>query len=426
MTPEEFLAQFGHIADAPNGVQKLRALILDLAVRGKLVPQDPNDEPASELLKRIEKEKAQHAKTQRRKGKKIICGEIMRDKIPYDLPPQWQWTRMGNVTVIRTGKLDANASSPSGKYPFFTCAKYPLRIDRFAYDCECVLLAGNGNFDVNYYNGKFEAYQRTYIIEQASKNLLSVPYIYRFIQRYAAKLREISIGGVIQYIKISFLTDALFPLPPLAEQKRIVAKVDELMGLCDRLEAAKKRRAEIRGRATEAALHALVESEDAEVFAANWRRIHVRFDDLIDSLDTLKQLRATILDLAVRGKLICTSGSTKGFVGDQVSFQNGYAFKSTWFKGKGVRVVRNVNVGHDTIHWVEVARVSEQIADEFHRFALRENDIVLSLDRPLITTGLKVRLLRWIYQSPIHHMTIPIFGCLPLRSTSRTGMLIPI
>jgi type I restriction enzyme S subunit len=300
MTPETFLAQFGHIADSPNGVQKLRELILDLAVRGKLVPQDPNDEPASELLKRIVTEKAQLVKDGVIKKAKILP-DIAKEETPYDLPQQWQWTHMGDLTLIRTGKLDANASSPSGEYPFFTCAKHPLRIDHFVYDCECVLLAGNGNFDVNYYHGKFEAYQRTYIIEPVSKSL-SVPYIYKFIQRYAAKLREISIGGVIQYIKIGFLTDALFPLPPLEEQRRIVAKVDQLMALCDRLEAQQKQRVEIQGKAAASAFDALVNSADAEAFTANWRRIATHFDQLIDSTETLK--KPTILDLAVRGKLV--------------------------------------------------------------------------------------------------------------------------
>ena len=73
--------------------------------------------------------------------------------------------RVSDLTKIRTGKLDANASSEDGKYPFFTCSKEPLRISTYTYDCECVLVAGNGDLNVKYYNGKFDAYQRTYIIE---------------------------------------------------------------------------------------------------------------------------------------------------------------------------------------------------------------------------------------------------------------------
>jgi type I restriction enzyme S subunit len=213
----------------------LRKSILTLAVQGKLVPQDPNDEPAAELAERIRSERLRLAKTGKA-AKQAEFAPIAGTAQPYDLPESWAWVPLGNVTFIRTGKLDANASSPDGQYPFFTCAKDPLRIDRYAYDGECVLLAGNGNFDVNYYDGKFEAYQRTYIIEGVSRDMVDGRYLFRFIQKYADTLREMSVGGVISYIKIGFLTDAPLPLPPLTEQRRIVAKVEQLMALVDALE----------------------------------------------------------------------------------------------------------------------------------------------------------------------------------------------
>jgi type I restriction enzyme S subunit len=151
---------------------------------------------------------------------------------------EWRECLLGEVTKIRTGKLDANASSADGIYPFFTCARDPLRISSFSYDTECVLLAGNGNFDVNYYSGKFDAYQRTYILEARDRAELSIPFLYRFMQGHSRKLLEQSIGGVIKYIKIGFLTEAKFLLPQMEEQKMIVSKVDELMDLCDQLELA--------------------------------------------------------------------------------------------------------------------------------------------------------------------------------------------
>ncbi|WP_270578405.1 hypothetical protein [Caldibacillus thermoamylovorans] len=83
---------------------------------------------------------------------------------------------LGNLVKIRTGKLDANANDPTGEYPFFTCSRETLRINSYSYDCECVLVAGNGDLNVKYYNGKFDAYQRTYIIESLDKSILNVKY----------------------------------------------------------------------------------------------------------------------------------------------------------------------------------------------------------------------------------------------------------
>ena len=130
--------------------------------------------------------------------------------------------KVGEITKIKTGKLDANASSTDGKYPFFTCSKDPLRINSYSYDCECVLVAGNGDLNVKYYNGKFDAYQRTYIIEDNSNGLLYMPYLYHFLEGYIGELRKQSIGGVIKYIKLGNLTDVLVELPSIEEQKYIV------------------------------------------------------------------------------------------------------------------------------------------------------------------------------------------------------------
>ncbi len=197
--------------------------------------------------------------------------------------------------------------------------------------------------------------------------------------------------------------DFLLPLPPLAEQYRIVAKVDELMGLCDRLEAARANCETVRDRLAAASLARLNAPETAVPAAATSPvpdasrafANHARF--VLDALptftarpDQIKTLRQTILNLAVRGKLINSSVTKLARVGCYRNLQNGYAFKSDWFSQTGVRLLRNANVGHDTIRWDEVVRLPESRVTEFERFRLREGDIVLTLDRPFITTGTKV------------------------------------
>lgn len=126
------------------------------------------------------------------------------------------------------GKLDANASSEDGQYPFFTCSKEPLKISSYSYDCECVLVAGNGDLNVKYYNGKFDAYQRTYIIEDNDSGKLFMPYLYYFMEGYMEELRKQAIGGVIKYIKLENLTDALIKLPSIDEQKAIVNVLEKV------------------------------------------------------------------------------------------------------------------------------------------------------------------------------------------------------
>jgi type I restriction enzyme S subunit len=148
-----------------------------------------------------------------------------------DVGMSWDTIRLGEIVRIKTGKLDANASSVDGAYPFFTCSKEPLKISKFSYDCECVLVAGNGDLNVKYYNGKFDAYQRTYIVECSDNTKLNARYLFYFLDTYLEKLREQSIGGVIKYIKSENLTEVQIPLPPLATQKRIA----EILNAADAL-----------------------------------------------------------------------------------------------------------------------------------------------------------------------------------------------
>lgn len=142
--------------------------------------------------------------------------------------------KLGEYTFIKTGKLDANASSEDGKYPFFTCSVQPLKINTYSYDCECVLVAGNGDLNVKYYNGKFDAYQRTYIIESVDKSVLSVPYMYCFLDKYVETLRQQSIGGVIKYIKLGNLTEAEIPLHSIEKQREIVSNLSKLTDLINK------------------------------------------------------------------------------------------------------------------------------------------------------------------------------------------------
>ena len=130
--------------------------------------------------------------------------------------------RLGDYVSVKTGKLDANASVEGGRYPFFTCAEKTLSIDTYAFDCNAVLLAGNGEFCVKHYDGKFNAYQRTYVIESKDESILSTKYLYAWLKDYANILKANAIGGVIKYIKLGDIINAQINLPSQDRQLEYV------------------------------------------------------------------------------------------------------------------------------------------------------------------------------------------------------------
>jgi len=132
--------------------------------------------------------------------------------------------KLGPLVEIKTGKLDANAAAADGQYPFFTCSKDNKKINTYSFDGEYVIVAGNGDLNVKYYSGKFDAYQRTYTLKPSPQ--LDGKFLYHFMSKYVERLREQSIGGVIKYIKLGNLTNALIPLPSIEEQNKIAAILD--------------------------------------------------------------------------------------------------------------------------------------------------------------------------------------------------------
>ncbi|MBF9652228.1 restriction endonuclease subunit S [Streptococcus pseudopneumoniae] len=134
--------------------------------------------------------------------------------------------KLGELVSIQTGKLDANAAVVGGKYPFFTTAKEILWINDYVYDDEVVLVAGNGDLNVKYYKGKFNAYQRTYILSNYSN--VKMKYLYYFLDKYIEILRYQSIGGVIKYIKLNNLSNALVPMMSVSEQENIIQNFEKI------------------------------------------------------------------------------------------------------------------------------------------------------------------------------------------------------
>ena len=137
---------------------------------------------------------------------------------------------LGELVTIKTGKLNANAAVEGGKYPFFTCSKEIFAIDDFAFDCEAILLAGNnavGDFNVKHYKGKFNAYQRTYVITINDENEILYPFLYLQIQLALKRFKEQSVGAGTKFLKIGMINELPISVLNLEEQKRIVAILNQ-------------------------------------------------------------------------------------------------------------------------------------------------------------------------------------------------------
>ena len=137
---------------------------------------------------------------------------------------KWQQVKLNDIVYIKTGKLDSNAAEANGIYPFFTCDPQTLRINSWAYDQEAVLLAGNnasGNYTAKYYNGKFNAYQRTYIICSKNENNLSTRFFAYALNLNLQYLKTISSGATTKFLTLSMLNNLSIPLPPIEVQRKI-------------------------------------------------------------------------------------------------------------------------------------------------------------------------------------------------------------
>ena len=140
----------------------------------------------------------------------------------------WTETTLGPLVTLKTGKLDVNAGVEEGEFPFFTCSRDTYKIDVAAYSGKSVIVAGNGDLNVKYYEGEFNAYQRTYILQAINESVLNPVFLFHFMEKYVDTLRNDTQGSTIQYLKKGQFTEAPIVLPPLAKQERIVEIVSSM------------------------------------------------------------------------------------------------------------------------------------------------------------------------------------------------------
>lgn len=305
------------------GIKKLRELILELAVSGKLVPQDANDEPASILLNRINTEKTKLIGDGKIK-KDNALPQLTEQELPFVIPPTWEWVRLGEITNFGS----------TVKLPSLNNDVWVLDLEDIEKDTSKVLQKlrfpeRTSLSDKNYFRkgdvlyGKLRPYLNKVIVADEDgvctteilpfrchgpfnshyfKVALKSPFFLHFVN-------ERSYGMKMPRLGTKDGRSAPFPLAPLAEQCRIVAKIDELMALCDQLEGQHLNAAAAHEQLVSHLLSTLTQSRSAAAFNSNWQLIFKHFDTLFNTEESVVKLKQTLMELAVLGKLVSQNNS---------------------------------------------------------------------------------------------------------------------
>ncbi|EOG7628874.1 restriction endonuclease subunit S [Vibrio cholerae] len=306
------------------GIKKLRELILELAVRGKLVPQDPNDEPASVLLERIAAEKAQLVKDKIiRKPKKL---DVLTDnELFFAAPSGWSFARLGDLAVKLTDGSHNPARDFGSGYPMFSSqnvhfgtidfsspSRYVDEDNFLKEDSRTQIVPGDILLTIVGTIGRAAVVpiDAPKFVLQRSVAVIKTSLIPEFLVYYLASPSCTSYfeangkGTAQKGIYLGKLAEMPIVVPSLEEQRRIVIKVDELMALCDQLEQQTEASLDAHQVLVETLLATLTNSQDATELMSNWARISEHFETLFTTEQSIDALKQTILQLAVMGKLV--------------------------------------------------------------------------------------------------------------------------
>lgn len=305
------------LASAPNGIKKLRQLILTLAVQGRLVPQDQSEQPAADFLNRIAAHKADAA-ARGRSRRPLEVPEPMESAAAPVAPAGWLWTTFGSVTVCRDGERipvsQVDREHRKKLYDYYGASGVIDKIDGYLFDKPLLLIGEDGANLVNRSSpiafiarGQYWVNNHAHVIDGVTEGLLK--YLELYIN--AIDLKPYVTGTAQPKMNQAKLNAIPLALPPEAEQHRIVAKVDELMALCDRLEAEQADAEAAHAQLVEALLASLTQARDAADFRASWQQLAEHFHTLFTTEASVDALRAAILCLAAEGKLVEEDGNAR-------------------------------------------------------------------------------------------------------------------
>jgi type I restriction enzyme, S subunit len=325
MTPHLLLSQFHLVNDAPGAIPRLRRFILELAVRGRLVPQNPSEEPAFELLKRIHLERTRWIKEGKTRPIKPMLADGIEDP-PFVLPCGWAWSRFGQIADFSAGRTPPRHDSSfwnTGEYHWVSIADMKdgeevvatketisekAKKQIFGSD---PVSAGTLIMSFKLTIGKISrlgvpAFHNEAIIAIRPFVTSIEPYLFKVLPQFAREgdTKDALKGATLNRESIA---NILVPIPPLHEQDRIITKINELMAVCDQLEETQREEEKRRESVTKSSLFHFCHAESVEDIRANGRFCLDHIDMLTLHPEQIPAMRETVLNLAVRGQLVAQS-----------------------------------------------------------------------------------------------------------------------
>ena len=308
-----------------TGVKKLRELILELAVHGRLIEQYPTDTPADQLLERIAERRKELIAAKQIKNSKPLS-PVAPDEAPSELPAGWAWTRLGSIAEINPRNAgDDTLEASFIPMPLVTTSYHGEHGDeprnwgeiKKGYSHFANGDVGLAKITPCFENSKAAVFRnlRNGIgagttelhVARPLSSAINPYFLLLFLKspRFLTEGEKVMTGSAGQKrVPKDYFSETPLPLPPAEEQHRIVQKVDELMALCDRLEQQTSDQLEAHETLVDTLLGTLTQSENATELTDNWARLAAHFDTLFTTEQSIDKLKQTILQLAVMGRLV--------------------------------------------------------------------------------------------------------------------------
>lgn len=400
-------AYFDAAFSAPSGVARLRELILTLAMQGKLAAQDSVDEPASKLLKKIAEEKAALVKASKIRVPKPLL-PIAESEKPYALPSGWAWVRFGDiVNEIATGPFGSmihKSDYVSNGVPLINpshmidgrivpdpevsvSANFSSELLTYRLNEGDIVIARRGEMGrcavVAPENDGFLCGTGSFVIRfkrEIDRRFIVCLFAEQHIRNY---LGGNSVGTTMVNLNQGILEKMPILLPPLAEQRRIVARIDQLMARCDELEKLRAEQQEKRSITHTAALRQWLSADDAHAQAHAQRFIVGHFDELHASRGSVAGLRKAILQLAVMGRLVPHDASSEFVELKELATKIGSGSTPSGgksaYKQSGIPLIRSMNVHFGGFKYDGLAFIDDAQARKLDNVTVKANDVLLNI-----------------------------------------------